>query len=76
MEQDPSGQFAWLVSELAAAETAGERVYVIGHMPMGVSDAFRDASNYFDQIVNRYSATIAGLFFGKSPKSDPQSYQN
>jgi sphingomyelin phosphodiesterase len=64
METDPSGQLAWLVNELQAAETAGERVYIIGHMPMGTSDAFHDGSNYFDQIVNRYSATIAALFFG------------
>lgn len=64
IETDPSGQLAWLVTELQAAETAGERVYIIGHMPLGLSDAFRDASNYFDQIVNRYSATIAALFFG------------
>ncbi|KAF4637428.1 hypothetical protein G7Y89_g661 [Cudoniella acicularis] len=64
MEADPSGQLAWLVNELQAAETAGERVYIIGHMPMGLGDALRDGSNYFDQIVNRYSATIAALFFG------------
>lgn len=64
METDPSGQFAWLVSELAAAETADQRVYIIGHTPMGSSDAFHDGSNYFDQIVNRYSNTIAALFFG------------
>jgi sphingomyelin phosphodiesterase len=64
IEADPSGQLAWLVNELQAAETAGERVYIIGHMAMGLSDAFRDGSNYFDQIVNRYSATIAALFFG------------
>lgn len=67
METDPSGQFAWLVNELQAAETAGDRVYIIGHMPMGLPDAFRDASDYFDQIVSRYSATIAALFFGTSP---------
>jgi sphingomyelin phosphodiesterase len=66
METDPSGQLAWLVGELQAAEDAGERVYIIGHMPMGITDAFRDSSNYFDQIVNRYSATIAALFFGES----------
>lgn len=66
METDPSGQLAWLVSELDAAEKAGERVYIIGHMPMGSHDAFHDASNYFDQIVNRYSAAIAAMFFGKS----------
>jgi sphingomyelin phosphodiesterase len=66
METDPSGQLAWLVNELQEAETAGERVYIIGHTPMGLSDAFHDGSNYFDQIVNRYSNTIAALFFGKS----------
>lgn len=64
MQQDPNGQLKWLVSELDAAEKAGENVYIIGHMPMGDSDGFRDGSNYFDQIVNRYSSTIAGLFFG------------
>jgi sphingomyelin phosphodiesterase len=35
MESDPSGQLAWLVTELEAAETAGERVWLLGHMPMG-----------------------------------------
>jgi sphingomyelin phosphodiesterase len=65
MEKDPSGQLAWLVSELSAAEVGGERVYIIGHMAMGLADAFRDGSNYFDQIINRYSATIAALFFGE-----------
>jgi len=65
MQRDPSGQLAWLVRELDAAEKSGERVYIIGHMPMGSSDAFHDGSNYFDQIVRRYSPeTIAGLFFG------------
>ncbi|KAL7625525.1 hypothetical protein AAE478_004745 [Parahypoxylon ruwenzoriense] len=64
MQTDPGGQLAWLVSELDAAERAGERVYIIGHMPMGSRDAFHDGSNYFDQIVNRYEATIAALFFG------------
>jgi sphingomyelin phosphodiesterase len=64
METDPSGQFAWLVSELQAAENSGQRAYIIGHMPMGMGDAFRDASNYYSQIVNRYSATIAAEFWG------------
>jgi sphingomyelin phosphodiesterase len=65
METDPSGQLAWLVSELQAAEQNGERVYIIGHMAMGLGDALHDGSNYFNQIVDRYSATIAGLFFGR-----------
>ncbi|PQE31651.1 acid sphingomyelinase protein [Rutstroemia sp. NJR-2017a WRK4] len=64
METDPSGQLAWLVQELQSAETAGERVYIIGHGPPGQSDIFHDGSNYLNQIYNRYSATIAALFFG------------
>jgi sphingomyelin phosphodiesterase len=47
MESDPSGQLAWLASELEAAETAGERVWLMGHMPMGSTDAFHDQSQYF-----------------------------
>jgi sphingomyelin phosphodiesterase len=47
MERDPSGQLAWLASELEAAETAGERVWLMGHMPLGKSDAFHDQSQYF-----------------------------
>lgn len=64
MEKDPSGQLEWLVHELDAAEKASERVYIVGHMPMGNRDAFRDASNYFDQIVKRYEGVIAAMFFG------------
>jgi sphingomyelin phosphodiesterase len=63
-ERDPSGQWAWLVSQLEAAEAASQRVYIIGHMPPGATDAFHDGSTYFDSIVNRYSATIAGMFWG------------
>ena len=65
MEYDPDGQLAWLVSELQAAETAGQRVFIIGHMPLGANDALHDGSNYLGQILNRYDATIAALFFGK-----------
>jgi sphingomyelin phosphodiesterase len=64
MEQDPNGQLAWLLNELQGAENAKERVYIMGHMPMGLPDCLRDASNLFDQLVNRYSGTIAALFFG------------
>jgi len=74
LEHDPSGMFAWLVSELQAAEDAGQRVWLMGkattegqttctpfqmltsqflagHMPMGASDAFHDASYYFGIVL-------------------------
>ncbi|THV83002.1 sphingomyelin phosphodiesterase [Aureobasidium pullulans] len=72
MENDPSGQLAWLVGELDAAEKAGERVWLLGHMPMGAGDAFHDGSNYFNQIVKRYSATIAAQFYGHTHKDEFQ----
>jgi sphingomyelin phosphodiesterase len=64
LQNDPQGQFAWLVNELQGAETAGERVYIISHIPSGSSDYFHGFSNTFNQIVNRYEATIAGMFYG------------
>lgn len=64
MEQDPRGQFQWLIQELQAAEDAGQRAWLISHIPSGVNDHLHDHSQYFDQIVQRYDATIAGLFYG------------
>ncbi|KAM3485627.1 hypothetical protein MY8738_001157 [Beauveria namnaoensis] len=63
-ERDPNGQFQWLVQQLDEAEKAGDRAYIMGHMPMGDMDALRDGSRAFDQIVNRYADTIAAMFFG------------
>lgn len=70
MEHDPSGLLAWLAAELAAAEVAGERVWLLGHMPLGSSDAFHDQSYYFDAIVQRFDATIAAVFYGHTHKDE------
>ncbi|KAK5797708.1 hypothetical protein VI817_003999 [Penicillium citrinum] len=77
METDPNGQLRWLVTELSAAEAAGERVWLLGHMPMGSGDTFHDGSNYFNQIIQRYEATIAGVFYGHTHKDEFEiSYSN
>ena len=70
MQSDPNGQLAWLVTELDAAETAGERVWLAGHIPMACGDAFHDGSNYFNQIIQRYEATIAATFYGHTHKDE------
>jgi sphingomyelin phosphodiesterase len=86
MERDPSGQLAWLVTELEAAEAAGERVWIMGHMPLGKSDAFHDQSEYFgtfrilpfllprltlvDQIIQRFDATISATFYGHTHQDE------
>ncbi|KAF5314518.1 hypothetical protein D9611_007116 [Ephemerocybe angulata] len=65
-QPDPNGIIEFAVRELQAAEDAGERVWIIGHMPPNRGDTLHDQSNYFDQVVNRYKATIAGQFYGHS----------
>ncbi|KAK7039634.1 Metallo-dependent phosphatase-like protein [Favolaschia claudopus] len=61
---DPRGILEFLANELQAAEDAGQRAWIIGHMPPGSQDAFSDQSNYYDQIIQRYHKTVAGQFFG------------
>ena len=62
---DPSGVLAWLVSQLQAAEDAGQRVWIFAHIPPGNNDVYHDSSNYFDQVIQRYEATIAATFYGQ-----------
>ena len=64
---DPSGNLAWLASELAACEAKGQRAWIIGHVLSGY-DGTNDLANptaLFYSIVVRYSpSTLAGIFFG------------
>ncbi|KAJ7067511.1 sphingomyelin phosphodiesterase [Mycena amicta] len=67
-QPDPNGILQFMVSSLQAAEDAGERVWIIGHIPPGKEDTLVDQSNYYDQIIQRYHNTIAAQFFGHSHK--------
>jgi sphingomyelin phosphodiesterase len=72
IEFDPDDQLHWLINELQEAEDNKERVWLISHIPTGDLDHFRDHSHYFDQIIQRYEATIAALFFGHTHKDEFQ----
>lgn len=64
---DVSGMQAFLIQELQAAEDAGERVWIIGHVLTGWdgSNPLPNPSDLFYQIVDRYSPhVIANIFFG------------
>lgn len=63
MPYDPDGQLAWLIDELQASETAGQRVWLITHVPTSSSSHLHDYSHYINEIVQRYEATIAAVFF-------------
>ncbi|NXN97964.1 ASM phosphodiesterase, partial [Rhinopomastus cyanomelas] len=59
---DPAGQLRWLVEVLAEAESAGDKVHIIGHIPPG--HCLRAWSWNYYRIVYRFEGTIAGQFFG------------
>ncbi|KAF7344826.1 Saposin B-type domain-containing protein [Mycena venus] len=67
-QPDPNGNIAFMVDALQAAEDAGDRAWIIGHIPLGKEDTLIDQSNYYDQVLQRYKNTIAGQFFGHSHK--------
>ncbi|KAJ7675216.1 sphingomyelin phosphodiesterase [Mycena rosella] len=68
LQPDPNGILAFIVEALQAAEDAGDRAWIIGHIPLGKEDTLVDQSNYYDQVLQRYKNTIAGQFFGHSHK--------
>ncbi|KIJ36791.1 hypothetical protein M422DRAFT_34142 [Sphaerobolus stellatus SS14] len=70
MPSDPNGVLAFIVSQLQAAEDAGQRAWLYGHIPPGKSDFLHDQSNYFNQIVQRYKDTIAAQFYGHTHRDE------
>ncbi|THV01290.1 sphingomyelin phosphodiesterase [Dendrothele bispora CBS 962.96] len=67
-QPDPNGILAFMVDQLQAAENAGQKAWIIGHIPLGKEDTMEDQSNYYDQVLQRYKDTIVGHFFGHSHK--------
>ncbi|XP_006463350.1 hypothetical protein AGABI2DRAFT_194192 [Agaricus bisporus var. bisporus H97] len=70
LQRDPNGILTFVAEQLQAAEDAGQRAWIIAHMPPNSGDALHDQSNYFDQIVRRYSNTIAGQFYGHTHRDE------
>jgi len=60
----------FVAQELAAAEAKGQRAWIIGHMPMGHTDALHDASRTFHDILLRFKSTVTGAFFGHTHKDE------
>ncbi|KAI0930669.1 hypothetical protein AcV5_007326 [Taiwanofungus camphoratus] len=70
LQPDPNGILEFIVQELQAAEDAGQRAWIIAHMPPGRGDVMHDQSYYFDQITQRYKNTIAGQFYGHTHRDE------
>jgi sphingomyelin phosphodiesterase len=77
MELDPAGVLEFLVQELDESEKGGQRVWIIGHIAPGLTDFLYDYSASFDEIVQRYHETIAGMFWGHTHRDQFEiSYKN
>ncbi|KZP10094.1 sphingomyelin phosphodiesterase [Athelia psychrophila] len=66
-DPDTSGMLRFLTDELQDAETAGDRVWVMGHVLSGWdgSNPLLNPSDLFYQIVDRFTPhVIANIFFG------------
>lgn len=65
---DPEGILGFLMQELQKAETSGQRAIIIGHA--SPSMAMPEQSHFFDQIIQRYRATVVAQFYGHTHSSD------
>ncbi|XP_068237816.1 sphingomyelin phosphodiesterase-like isoform X2 [Palaemon carinicauda] len=65
---DPGTELDWMAKQLKAAEEAGEKVYLISHIPPGHRDCAKTWSHQYNRIVSRFESTIAGLFYGHTHK--------
>ncbi|KAG0213343.1 hypothetical protein BGX28_004681 [Mortierella sp. GBA30] len=64
-DYDPNSEIKWLITQLQAAEDAGERVWIIGHVGPSQTDCLQNWSALYYQVVQRYSPhVIAEQFFG------------
>lgn len=75
-EQDPNGILQFLINELQDAEDNNERAWIIMHVPPSISDTFHAYAHYYNQIIARYNATIAGQFSGHTHRDEYSSFIN
>ena len=61
---DPGKQIEWLQSQLSSAESSGELVYIIGHIPIGDSDCLSQWGYRYKVLMDRYQYIVRGQFFG------------
>jgi sphingomyelin phosphodiesterase len=62
--EDINHQVEWLSETLEQAERDNEKVYIIGHMPLGDDDQDDDLTMVIRLLIHRYRKIIDGLFFG------------
>ncbi|CAJ1941325.1 unnamed protein product [Cylindrotheca closterium] len=69
--EDPFGQFVWLKDQLEFAQTAGRRVWIVGHIAPTIGSYAHDnlwhapyMTRYYDIIKEYFPSVIGGQLFG------------
>uniref|UniRef100_A0AAF5I0N5 Sphingomyelin phosphodiesterase n=1 Tax=Strongyloides stercoralis TaxID=6248 RepID=A0AAF5I0N5_STRER len=63
-QTDPDESLSWLVTQLYDSEKKGTYVHILAHIPPGNEECLEGWSRNYYRIVNRFSETITGQFFG------------
>ncbi|KAG0316899.1 hypothetical protein BGZ99_006621 [Dissophora globulifera] len=70
-DYDPNGEIQWLITQLQAAEDAGERVWIISHVGPSMTDCTQNWSALYYQVIQRYSPhVVAEQFFGHTHRDE------
>jgi len=67
---DLGGQWAWFSSTLLESRYRGEKVWIVGHIPPGSSEAVEWFSGAFQNISAEYADVILGQFWGHSHRDE------
>jgi len=69
-ETDPGGILTWLANELQDAETAGDKVHILTHIPSGGESTRYVWSHNLHRILNRYEGTVRAMYLGHTHYDD------
>ncbi|CAG0891968.1 unnamed protein product [Darwinula stevensoni] len=71
---DPASELQWIIDELQKAESRGDKVHIIGHIPPGYPDCLPTWSRNFRRIVQRFNETVTGMFYGHTHYDEVQVF--
>lgn len=63
-------QMQWLHDTLFAAESSGENVHILGHVPPNTASCVFPWNREYDKIVRRFAHIISGQFFGHTHRDE------
>ncbi|XP_054158127.1 sphingomyelin phosphodiesterase-like [Oppia nitens] len=67
---DPANQLKWLSSELFKAETDGDKVHIIGHIPPDNRECTQAWLYNFLRIIDRYQDTVLAQYYGHTHRDE------